>query len=111
MTEFIPPVSSLDVAEVHSCGEGDYDRATLIVVDDAGSEFTLTIEAAAQHDLSVLQGLQEGEFTEEDETVEPVFIVPGTKIDPEDLGRIIATPAELLIKYLVEQDPVEKIAS
>lgn len=111
MTDFERSFSNPEIIEFHTNGSEEVDRVTVLIHNDEGSEFTLTLEAAAEHDESVARAEREGEEVDP-AGCEPVFIIPGAVITPEDVDDVTASPPRLLAKYLVQQAAdSEQIAS
>lgn len=102
MSEFEPPITNSEILSYHEISDGFIDKATLAITDAKGQSFTLAVESQIEHDKRLIdevrsEGVPEGE-------AEPVFVMPGDKLGPEDLDEVLGLPAKTLSRYLVRQE-------
>jgi hypothetical protein len=98
---FHAPAEVMQVLGEQKDLQGRLARTTLLLLDSDRHLFCLTVETAENYEARIVEEVSSGEVSE---GLEPVFVVPAESIDTETLDEVVTMPAELLAKFLVEQN-------
>lgn len=102
--EFSPPPTEVTLGSIGTYPDGRVGSLSALVRDSAGGEFSLSLATRAWIASSAVEDPGDA-VSHLDEDSEPVYVVPGTEIEPSEVDTIISgLSPEILSQYLVEQE-------
>lgn len=101
---FTPPAQDVEITQVASYPDGRVSSLTAELVDAEGKRYSIVLATAGKIAADASADAHSESLQLLDDDRERVFVVPGTRIEPDEIEAILAgVSPELLDQYLTPQ--------